>query len=81
MARELGPEGITVNAILPGAVFTEIERKTITPAQKERIIAMQCIPRAETPDDLVGTVLFLASEASAFITGQLINVDGGATHP
>ncbi len=81
MARELGPDGITVNAILPGAVFTEIERKTITPAQKERIIAMQCIPRGETPDDLVGTVLFLASEASAFITGQVINVDGGATHP
>ena len=43
MARELGPDGITVNAILPGAVFTEIERKTITPAQKERIIAQQCI--------------------------------------
>ena len=69
------------HAILPGAVFTEIERKTVTPAQKERIIAMQCIPRAETPDDLVGTVLFLASEASAFVTGQVINVDGGATHP
>ena len=36
MARELGPDGITVNAILPGATFTEIERKTITPEQKER---------------------------------------------
>ena len=81
MARELGPDGITVNAILPGAVFTEVERKTITPTQKERIIAQQCIARAETPDDLVGTVLFLASEASAFVTGQAINVDGGATHP
>ena len=81
MARELGPDGITVNSILPGATFTEIERKTVTPAQKERIIAMQCVPRAETPDDLVGTALFLASEASAFITGQTINVDGGATHP
>ena len=46
MARELGPDGITVNAILPGATFTEIERKTVTPAQKERIVAMQCIPRA-----------------------------------
>jgi 3-oxoacyl-[acyl-carrier protein] reductase len=80
MARELGPDGITVNAILPGATFTEIERKTVTPQQKERIIAMQCIPRAETPEDLIGTVLFLASEASAFITGQVINADGGATH-
>ncbi len=71
MARELGPDGITVNSLLPGATFTEIERKTVTPAQKERIIAMQCIPRAETPEDLVGSALFLASEASAFVTGQV----------
>jgi NAD(P)-dependent dehydrogenase (short-subunit alcohol dehydrogenase family) len=79
IARELGADGITVNAILPGATFTEIERKTVTPAQKERIVAMQCIPRAETPEDLVGTALFLASDASAFITGQNINLDGGVT--
>ena len=79
MARELGPDNITVNAILPGATFTEIERKTVTPAQKERIIAMQCVPRAEVPEDLVGAVLFLASEASAFVTGQSINLDGGVT--
>ena len=79
MARELGPDNITVNAILPGATFTEIERKTVTPEQKERIISMQCVPRAETPEDLVGAVLFLASEASAFVTGQSINLDGGVT--
>jgi 3-oxoacyl-[acyl-carrier protein] reductase len=80
MARELGCDGITVNAILPGATFTEIERKTVTPEQKERIVAMQCIPRPEVPEDLVGTVLFLASDASAFLTGQALTVDGGATH-
>jgi NAD(P)-dependent dehydrogenase (short-subunit alcohol dehydrogenase family) len=79
IARELGADNITVNAILPGATFTEVERKTVTPAQKERIIAMQCVPRAETPDDLVGAVLFLASNASAFVTGQSINLDGGVT--
>ena len=79
MARELGPDNITVNAILPGATFTEIERKTVTPEQKERIIAMQCVPRAEVPQDLVGAALFLASEASAFVTGQSINLDGGVT--
>ncbi len=79
MARELGSDGITVNAILPGATFTEIERKTVTPEQKARIISMQCIPRAETPEDLVGAVLFLSSEASAFVTGQSINLDGGVT--
>jgi 3-oxoacyl-[acyl-carrier protein] reductase len=80
MARELGADGITVNSILPGATFTEIERKTVTPEQKQRIVAMQCIPRPETPDDLVGTALFLASDNASFITGQSINLDGGATH-
>jgi len=80
MAREVGAHGITVNAILPGATFTEIERKTVTPEQKVRIISQQCIPRAETADDLVGTVLFLASDSSAFLTGQCLTVDGGATH-
>lgn len=79
MAREVGADGITVNAILPGATFTEIERKTVTPEQKERIVAMQCIPRPEVPEDLVGAALFLASEASAFVTGQSINLDGGVT--
>jgi 3-oxoacyl-[acyl-carrier protein] reductase len=79
MARELGPDNITVNAILPGATFTEIERKTVTPAQKELIIAMQCVPRAEAPEDLVGAAMFLASEGSAFVTGQNINLDGGVT--
>jgi NAD(P)-dependent dehydrogenase (short-subunit alcohol dehydrogenase family) len=81
LARELGPHGITVNAILPGATFTEIERKTVTPEQKQRIIAMQCIARAEEPQDLTGTALFLASDAAAFLTGQAVTVDGGATHP
>ena len=79
MARELGPDGITVNAILPGATFTEIERKTVTPGQRERIVAMQCIPRLEVPEDLIGAVLFLASDAAGFITGQNINLDGGVT--
>jgi len=77
MARELGPDNITVNAILPGATFTEIERQTVTPQQKERIIAMQCVPRAEVPEDLVGAVMFLSSAASDFMTGQTVNVDGG----
>jgi len=79
MARELGPDNITVNSIFPGAAFTEIERKTVSPEQKQRIVASQCIPRPEAPEDLVGAALFLASEASAFVTGQSINLDGGVT--
>jgi NAD(P)-dependent dehydrogenase (short-subunit alcohol dehydrogenase family) len=42
---------------------------------------MQCIGRPEEPRDLVGTALFLASDAASFLTGQAITVDGGATHP
>lgn len=80
MARELGSDGITVNAILPGATFTEIERRTVSPEQKARIVAQQCINRPETPGDLVGTLLFLSSDVSAFLTGQCLTVDGGATH-
>jgi 3-oxoacyl-[acyl-carrier protein] reductase len=80
MARELGSTGITVNAILPGATFTEIERKTVTPAQKTAIVGMQCIPRPQVPEDLVATLLYLTGPASSFVTGQAINVDGGATH-
>ena len=81
MARELGPDGITVNAILPGATFTEIERKTITPEWVERIVAQQCVHRPQVPDDLVGALLFLCSPGAAFVTGQALTVDGGATHP
>jgi 3-oxoacyl-[acyl-carrier protein] reductase len=80
MSRELGGDGITVNAIMPGATFTEIERKTVSNEQRMQIIARQCIPRPETPEDLVGTALFLASDHAAFITGQTMNLDGGATH-
>ena len=80
MARELGSFGITVNTIMPGATFTEIERKTVTPQQKDAIVASQCIQRPATPDDILGTVLFLCSDESGFVTGQAITIDGGATH-
>jgi 3-oxoacyl-[acyl-carrier protein] reductase len=78
LASELGPDGICVNAITPGATKTEVPRKTVTPEQVERIIAAQAIKRREVPADVVGTVAFLASPDSDFITGQTINVDGGA---
>lgn len=80
LARELGPAGITVNAILPGAIETEIPRGTVTPEQKQRILASQCLPRGGTSDDIVSTALHLASPASGFVTGQSFIVDGGVVH-
>jgi 3-oxoacyl-[acyl-carrier protein] reductase len=77
MANEVGPAGIRVNAVTPGATTTEIERATVTPAQREAMIQSTALRRGQVPDDLVGVVLFLASSASDFITGQTLNVDGG----
>jgi 3-oxoacyl-[acyl-carrier protein] reductase len=78
LATELGPHGIRVNAITPGATETEIPRATVTPAQAEQIVARQALKRRQVPADLVGVVAFLAGPDSDFITGQTINVDGGS---
>jgi 3-oxoacyl-[acyl-carrier protein] reductase len=78
LATEVGPDGIRVNAVTPGATQTEVPRKTVTPEQAERIIAAQAIKRREVAEDVVGTVAFLAAPDSDFITGQTVNVDGGA---
>ena len=77
MARELGGFGITVNAILPGAVETEVERETVTPEQRAAFIAQRSLPRAQVPEDLGGVVSFLISENAGFMTGQSLIVDGG----
>jgi 3-oxoacyl-[acyl-carrier protein] reductase len=78
LASELGPDNITVNAVTPGATETEIPRETVTPEQAARIVAGQAIKRREVPADLVGVVAFLCSPDSDFMTGQTLNVDGGA---
>ncbi|MFE5837485.1 SDR family NAD(P)-dependent oxidoreductase, partial [Arthrobacter sp. NPDC056493] len=81
LARELGGYGITVNCVRPGMVATEVER-TVNPTAegRERAASQQCIPRGMVPTDLVGVMFFLATPASAFITGQTIACDGGYTH-
>lgn len=77
LATELGDDNVTVNTIVPGSTETEIPRETVTPEQRKALIEAQAIRRVETPEDLVGVAVFLASEDSRFITGQMINVDGG----
>lgn len=80
MAREVGEHGITVNCVQPGGTFTEVPRETITEEGKKRLLELQAIHREEIPMDLVGLVIFLASPAAEFITGQTIAVDGGLTN-
>ncbi len=80
LSTELGKFNITVNTIIPGATTTEIPRAGFDDQVAARIAANQCIQRPETPQDIVGLVLFLASPASGFVTGQAIAVNGGLTH-
>jgi 3-oxoacyl-[acyl-carrier protein] reductase len=76
-ARELGEHNIRVNCIMPGLTKTEVERTSDEPGRYEQLVRSQSIKRVEVPDDLVGTAAFLASNESAFMTGQSLTVDGG----
>jgi len=76
MARELGGRNITVNAVAPGFILTEMTEKL--PEQvKEAYIAQIALKRAGTPEDVAEAVHFLASPAAQYITGTVLNVSGG----
>ncbi len=77
LAREVGEFGITVNTIAPGHTLSETVRRR-GPNADERALATRAIRRSQVPEDLGGTVVFLASDDSEFITGQMIVVDGGS---
>jgi NAD(P)-dependent dehydrogenase (short-subunit alcohol dehydrogenase family) len=77
LARELGPWGIRVNAIAPGPTDTEATRAIVPAPYLKQMLTQMPLARVGTPRDLVGTLLFLLSEDSAWMTGQVINVDGG----
>jgi 3-oxoacyl-[acyl-carrier protein] reductase len=76
LSKELGAQGIRVNAIAPGPTDTEALQKTAG-AAAQQIVAQLAIGRLGQPADLVETCLFLLSDASSWLTGQIINVDGG----
>jgi len=82
LAREVGKDGIRVNAVMPGAIRTEQEVALGFDEEelKELSAQRQCIPRRGFADDLTGAFLFLASDESSFVSGQVINVDGGWIH-
>ena len=80
LARELGAHDICVNAIAPGLTMSEavVDNPEWAGAAGDATVASRALKRAQQPDDIVGTLLYLASDASDFVTGQTIVVDGGS---
>jgi len=76
LAKELASRNVQVNAVAPGFVDTEMTEK-LTPAQKEAILAAVQMKRTAKPEEIASTVVFLASPASSYMTGQVLCVDGG----
>lgn len=77
VAREFGHNGITVNAISPGPIDTDIMGGALTEERKRAMAAEGVLPRIGTPRDIAAATAFLLSEDAGFITGQTLNVDGG----
>ena len=77
MARELGDDNINVNAVMPGYTETEVEHASMNAELHQFIVNKRILKRSQTPDDLIGVVMFLSSPASVFITGQSIACCGG----
>jgi 3-oxoacyl-[acyl-carrier protein] reductase len=78
LARELGSKGFRVNAVLPGYLDTELSA-SLGSEQRDQIVRRTPLERLGTVDDVTPVVLFLLSDAAAFITGQELVVDGGIT--
>ena len=76
LAHELGGMNIRVNAIAPGPTDTEATRKQAGDASKELVKGL-ALKRMGTPQDMVGACLFLLSDEASWVTGQIVNVDGG----
>jgi NAD(P)-dependent dehydrogenase (short-subunit alcohol dehydrogenase family) len=82
LSRAVGQDGICVNTLAPGYTLSETALQNATHLEQSRTISIQrrAIKRDQYPEDLLGTLVFLASSDSDFITGQTIAVDGGATN-
>jgi len=79
LARELGPHGIRVNALAPGFTLSGDNERNISEERKRFNVESRMLKRAQVPDDLVGTLVYLASDDSAFMSGQTLLVDGGGS--
>ncbi|MEW6671882.1 MAG: SDR family oxidoreductase [Thermodesulfobacteriota bacterium] len=78
LARELGDYNITVNALAPGSTLSEKPEDPNAIEYRKKALGKRCLKRLQFPEDLVGTMVFLCSNASDFMTGQTMVVDGGA---
>lgn len=77
MARELGPDGVRVNAITPGLIQTDITQGKLTAEMKARIVESIPVGRLGDAEDVAKVCLFLASDLSAYVTGAVVDVNGG----
>jgi 3-oxoacyl-[acyl-carrier protein] reductase len=77
LARELASRGITVNAVSPGYIDTDMTRTTLTEEMRKQLTAQIPLGRTGKPEDVASAVAFLASPAAGYITGQVLRVNGG----
>ncbi|WP_288049087.1 SDR family NAD(P)-dependent oxidoreductase [Acidiphilium sp.] len=78
LAQEVGADGITANCICPGIIVTDMGRTNLDdPTTRDQWVRITALRRLGQPEDVAGPVVFLASDAAAFVTGQTLNVCGG----
>jgi 3-oxoacyl-[acyl-carrier protein] reductase len=80
LAREIGSRGITVNVVAPGFIDTDMTR-ALSEEQRQALLGQIALGRLGVPDDIAQAVLFLASPAATYITGQTLHVNGGMYMP
>jgi 3-oxoacyl-[acyl-carrier protein] reductase len=78
LAVELAPHGITVNCVAPGWVATDMSQESLLGPERDAILATIPLGRVARPEEIAGAVAFLASDLATFVTGEILNVNGGA---
>lgn len=81
LAREVGRFGVTVNAVCPGSIVTDMNRGTYTPQRQAEVAASLPLRRMGDPEDVAAAVAYLAAQDGGFLAGQCIDVNGGSVMP